>query len=105
MTTKSDLRYTKQYIAIVVEPAAGRKPKICTTFEPSLQSHMYVKINVPKDSSLGSRIGTAFEKVEFKDGGFRFRFDLEGNDTKLQTLADLIKDAAVSKLIKDERLA
>jgi hypothetical protein len=98
-TEKSDLRYTKQYIAIVVEPAAGRKSKICTSFEPTQQSHMWVKINVPKDSALGKRVSSSFGEVDFKDGGFRFRFDLDKEAPKLKTLEGLIKEAAVSKLL------
>jgi hypothetical protein len=97
-TVKSDLRYTKQYIAIVIEPAVGRKPKICTAFEPSQQTHMYVKINVPKDSALGERVKSTFDQVEFKDGGFRFKVELNKDVSKLTMLEGFIKEAAASKL-------
>lgn len=97
---KLELRYTQQYIALTVEPAAGRNPKICTSFEPSQQAHMYVKINVPKNSELGGRLSAAFGQVEFKDGGFRFKFDLDKSNPRLATLEGFIEEAAASKLIK-----
>jgi hypothetical protein len=91
VTGTAALRYTQQYIAILVGPEANRVR--CAWFEPSLTG-MFVNIPAKEDPELKAELNKSFTDVWYKERAYRVKILFDEKIEKWQVLEKLIKDSA-----------